>query len=369
MKLEATDKILLIHDQPCDFVNRLAGVKGTESEEEQRVKRFRALDGDYTYVEGRKRGPDGKWMPRATSSLGTEYGTFDAFRGSFAWTDLWEVAYKGCGLARSTSCDVLWVTKRPFETYEELLSYLRDYDPHDDDPYSLKELAEHYKSCHDYQQGLLGNLALVGGAIYLTLWTYLLVHLGHKFVSRLMLQNTAEFQDLLDKYSDVARKHVEAWSRSGIKVLMSHDDVATHEGPMMPPRSFRELLVPHYRKIWEPALDKGIKVFFYGDGNFTSLIDGTMEAGAFGFALQYDPRLPHERVERLVERYGDSHFIATGPDFYKMEYGSVEDAKAEALWISSLQKRCPAFFLFWVTGTAQNVDAFWKTWLGNRSRA
>jgi len=368
INLEPSDKILLLGTPSTKSIDELAGVKGTETEEEQLVKRAKVLDMDYTYIQGRKRDAKGTWLPPARAPRETEYGTFEDFKEGFAWTETWELAYKGCKLARSTSCDVLWVIERPFKTYEQLLTYLERYDPRDDEQRSLKELTRHYKECLEYQQNLLGDLALVGGGIYLTLWTFFLVHLGHTFTVRLAFQNPVEFRELLDKYSDVAKMHVEAWSRTGIKVLMSHDDVATQLGPMIPPKWFRDNLAPYYKKIWAPVLNKGIKVVFYGDGDFTSLIDAVLDAGAFGFMIQYDPKLPHEKIEFLVNKYGRSHFMATGPNYDIMNEGGVEEAKSEALWFSSLQKKGPAFFLQWITGTTQNVEAFLQTWLQNRIR-
>jgi hypothetical protein len=51
-----------------------------------------------------------------------------------------------------------------------------------------------------------------------------------------------------------------------------------------------------------------------------------------------------------------------------MTYGGVQDAIAEAEWISDLARKYPAIFLAEIPGKPENIEAFFKTWLSRRKR-
>ena len=71
------------------------------------------------------------------------------------------------------------------------------------------------------------------------------------------------------------------------KGLLSHDDLASYNGPVMSPEWLREHILRWYRKIWEPIKRKGIKVIFVSDGDYSLLIDDLAKLGADGFMIDH----------------------------------------------------------------------------------
>jgi hypothetical protein len=326
-----------------------------------RTEQHRILDVDLIYVLGSPRNPG------SPSAQITE-GTFEELKEGFPYTDCFHVAYSGCRLSRREGSTQLWVVERPFKDYDGLLHYLRGYDPRDDEPRSVNEISEGYRETYEREQQLLGDVTLVAGQLYLTLFTYLLIHLGHVFVTRLAFQNPEELDELISRYAEVTRKHIDAWSRTGIRFLVSHDDIAGQKGPILAPHWFEERIFPYYRRIWGPAKERGLKVMFVSDGNYVPLMQGLADVGADGYHIEWDPRLSRSVLESVVQRYGRDKVLAFGPNYEVMTYGGPEEVVSEANWLSEIAKTVPAHFLCDVTGTPGNIELFWRAWDRQRWR-
>jgi len=358
--LRSVDRNLLMG--PVGGSELIKGVYGVDlSRERPRVEQHRIQDVDLIYTLGAPR-------DAGTPSARITEGSFEELREGFPYTDCFHIAYKGCRLARTKDATQLWVVERPFKDYDELLRYLKRYDPRDDEPRSVGEISEGYRETYEREQGLFGDVTLVAGELYLTLFTYLLIHIGHVFVTRLAFQNPEELDELASRYAEITAKHIEAWSRTGIRLLVSHDDIAGQKGPIMAPKWFGERVFPHYREIWKPAKDAGLKVVFVSDGNYVPLMQGLADVGADAYHIEWDPRLSHSTLESIVERYGQSKMLMFGPNYEIMNYGKPEEVVAEAEWLAKLAKTVPAHFLSDVTGTPSNIELFWRAWDRLRQR-
>jgi hypothetical protein len=365
VNLEYTDELPLLTAISEDLAEKVTGVKirGLEDPAERMRRLYEALDVDMMYNLGVRF--DVIWSNRRPK-LG--HGYFEDLKEDFPYTDAFHVAYKGLKLARSEHASQLWVVERPFKTYDDLLEYLKSYDPRDDEPRSVSEIAYEYREVYQTYQEILDGVTLVAGEFYLTLFTYLIIHIGWPLLVKLAFKNPDLLDDLLAKYAEVSRKHVEAWSRTGIKVFVSHDDIAWKNGLFFPADWFRSHIKPLWREIWKPIKDKGIKLIYVSDGDYRLLMDDIIDAGANGFHIEWDPRLSHKDIEELAEKYGSSKILAISPSYEIMTYGGVQDAIAEAEWISDLARKYPAIFLAEIPGKPENVEAFFKTWLSRRKR-
>lgn len=325
LKFEYTDQLLLLGVAEDELVEKVTGIKikGIKDPAEKMRKTCEALDVDMIYELGRSNVLQENKQPKPGC------GYFENLKEGFPYTDAFHVAYKGLKLARSESASQLWVIERPFKTYEELLKYLKDYDPREDELRSIPEIAQEYKETYQTYQEVLKDITLVAGEFYLTLFTYLIIHIGWPMLVRLAFRDSKILDDLLAKYSEVAKKHVEAWSRIGIKVFFSHDDIAHKDGLFFPVTWFRKHIKPLWREIWKPIKDKGIKLVYISDGDYQLLMDDIIDAGADGFHILWDPRFSHEEMEQLVEKYGKSKILLISPSYKVLTYGK-EEAIAEA---------------------------------------
>ncbi|MEM3648149.1 MAG: uroporphyrinogen decarboxylase family protein [Thermoproteota archaeon] len=366
VNLKYADRLPLMTIIGEDLAEKITGVKirGLKTPAERVKALYEALDVDMMYTLGVRFNVI--WGSRRP---GLSQGCFNDLREDFPYTDAFHVAYKGLKLARSEHASQLWVVERPFKTYGELLNYLKRYDPRNDEPRSVSEIASEYGEVYQTYQEILDDITLVAGEFYLTLFTYLIIHIGWPLLVRLALKNPDILDELLTKYAEVAEKHVEAWSRTGIKVFVSHDDIAWKNGLFFPVDWYRKHVKPLWRKIWKPIKDKRIKLIFVSDGDYRLLMNDIIDAGADGFHIEWDPRLSHNDIEELTEKYGDSKILAISPSYETMMYGTPQDAVAEAEWISNLAKKYPAVFLAEIPGKPENIEAFYRTWMLRRERA
>jgi len=196
----------------------------------------------------------------------------------------------------------------------------------------------------EYEE-LLGETTLYAGEFYLTLVTYLDIHIGLKMMARLGRQNPDVLDELVFKYAQVARKHVEAWSRTGIKAFVSHDDVAWREGLFFPLEWYRRHVVQWWKHIWKPVKDKGIKLIYVSDGDYRSLMEDLVKIGVDGFHVEWDPRFSRKDVEKLMEKYGGNKIFLLHPSYEVLSRGSISEVEEEARWFISLSRKYPSVFL------------------------
>ncbi len=360
---------LALNLKPVDHVPTLGLVDSNLVRNFYGIERFdaldvyRILDVDLAYTHGVKE----RIKPRTERRIGV--GPFKEFEEDFPYTDLFPVAYRGLILACTRTSDQLWVVRRPFRSYNELLVYLkRKFEPMDWEMRSFDEIVNNYSYSYRRLQNPLRDTTLIAGEIYLTLFTFFLVHLGHRFTLLLLMRDPEMFQEAAEKYIPLVRMHAEAWARVGIRAFVAHDDIAMRSGPMISPEVFEEYVVPFYPRIWAPLRERGIKILFVSDGKYLPLMNALIKAGVSGFKINWDARLTRREMEWLVEEYGDRYVLSFGPRYEIMRHGSPRDAEKEAIWLARLVKDVRGFFISNITGTPQNVIAFWKAWIRERER-
>lgn len=327
------------------------------------VEAYRILDVDLAYTHGVKK----RITPRSKRRIGV--GTFKEFEDEFPYTDLFPIAYRGLILASTHTSDQLWVVKRPFRDYNDLLNYLKyEFEPIRWESRSLEDIIKNYAYSYNRLQEPLKEVTLIAGEVYLTLFTFFLVHLGHRFTLLLLMRNPELFEEAAEKYVPLVRMHVEAWTKVGIKVFVAHDDIAMRNGPMISPKVFEEHVAQFYPHIWEPLVANGIKILFVSDGKYLPLMDILIKAGVSGFKINWDARLTRREMKWLIEKYGDRYVLSFGPRYEVMRHGSAKDAEDEAKWLAELVRDVKGFFISNVVGNPENVVAFWRTWIKERER-
>ena len=359
-------KSLLLSGAPTydeRLVERLTGVKvyGVSLREKMKAV-FEALDVDLFYQLGVNLNvawSDSK--PRLIE------GFFEELKEDFPFTDAFHVAYKNLRLRRTESASQLWVVERPFKNYGELVSYLKNYDPREDEPRSVSEITSEYRRVLQEYEELLGETTLYAGEFYLTLFTYLDIQIGLQMIARLSRQNPEILDELVSKYAQVARKHVGAWSNTGIKVFVSHDDVAWRGGLFFPAEWYRKHILRWWKHIWKPVKDKGIKLIYVSDGDYRSLMEDLVKIGVDGFHVEWDPRFSRRDVENLMEKYGGDKIFLLHPSYEVLTRGSISEVEEEARWFISLSRKYPSvFFAGTPPGNPVNEEVFLRTWFSER---
>jgi len=70
-----------------------------------------------------------------------------------------------------------------------------------------------------------------------------------------------------------------AVKRCGIQIVATTDDVATGRGPIIKPKVYAEMILPHFKEVIQGYKSLGLIVIKHSDGNIRPLLDGWLDAG------------------------------------------------------------------------------------------
>ena len=79
---------------------------------------------------------------------------------------------------------------------------------------------------------------------------------------------------------------VRRWLDLGADEIRYAEDLGMQEGPMLSPAQFRRYIKPSYRRLMQPALDKGCIVHMHSDGDIRLLADDILDDGVQVINLQ-----------------------------------------------------------------------------------
>ncbi len=241
-----------------------------------------------------------------------------------------------------------WDWGNEFKSLEEVLEYDPDRLEYDDGyaalpiknlNLSVEELAEKYNQYYHTVQNLVGKHTLVMGSYYKTLFMWFLMTFGWNLTMKLVFEERRHFEKLLEGFTRISQKVLKAWSMTDIKIIFSHDDICAATGPVFSPEFYRKYLYPRYQKIWDPLKKAGIKILFASDGNIERVYEDIFKAGADGIYIEHHPNL-----QAIVEKYGDSKFLAGGVDGRTLLFGGKKDVWKEVERVTKIAKECPGYF-------------------------
>lgn len=107
---------------------------------------------------------------------------------------------------------------------------------------------------------------------------------------------------LVEKCVDQSIEIVRVAAELGAEVAMSGDDIADNRGPLISPRVWNSIFLPHFRRYVAAIHACGLPYWKHTDGNIMKLIDGLVDAGIDGID-PIDP-LGHMDLAAIKMRYG-----------------------------------------------------------------
>ena len=147
------------------------------------------------------------------------------------------------------------------------------------------------------------------------------------------------FNRVLETWTDVIEVYFEAWAKTDIEVFLTHDDMVWSQGAFIHPDWYRQVLFPHYKRLWDIVHAQGKKMLFCSDGDFTEFVDDLAEAGADGFIFE-----PLTDLDYVVKQYGQSHVIIGNADCRVLTFGTPDDVRAEVRRVMDKGRDCPGYF-------------------------
>jgi hypothetical protein len=235
----------------------------------------------------------------------------------------------GTDLDRNISC--------PFADPEEVLAFdaADEYGVPD-----VQERAALYQSVVDQGRRDYPDLVFPGG-YYKTIVSGAIQAFGWEMLLAAQGTDPRSFgEDVLEGIFRISKANIEAWAQTDIECFVSHDDIVWTQGAIFRPQFYREYIFPRYAELWRPLKERGIKVLFCSDGNFTEFVDDIAAAGADGFIFE-----PLTSLEYIANKYGRTHVIVGNADCRILTWGTRSQIKAEVERCMRAAKHCPGFIM------------------------
>ncbi len=209
----------------------------------------------------------------------------------------------------------------------------------------IDEFGEGY---HRAQQRI-GDIGMTFAGTGTTLFQYGIALFGWEpFLETAGLYPEA-YGHLLEQFAQVSLQVTTAWAQTDVELFWSHDDIAMTRGTVFHPDWYREYIIPRYREIWQPLKQRGIKVIFVSDGDYTPLVDDIMAAGADGCFSE-----PLVDINLLVTRHGADKILFSGADTRILTNGSRDDVANDVATKMAIGRRAKRLCFMAAGGTPQN---------------
>jgi hypothetical protein len=102
---------------------------------------------------------------------------------------------------------------------------------------------------------------------------------------------------MTDIYMPIVQATVDYYNPDIVYLL---DDTAANTNPFISPEMYRDIMKPVYKRLTQPAVDRGIPIEFHNCGRCEDFIADMIDVGA----KIWDPAQPMNNLSKIKEKYG-----------------------------------------------------------------
>ncbi len=240
-----------------------------------------------------------------------------------------------------------WDWGERFKTMEDVLAYdpMQHLDQRGtgivaehDYRLDIDELARQLQQQLDDTRRVTGDLALVTGGFYNTIFMWPLLTFGWELFLELGAAYPQETRHLLSRFAERSRKIFQAYAKTDVELVVSHDDICYTRGPVFSPQWLRQMVYPYYEEFWGYLHPAGIKVVFISDGNLDDVADDIFACGADGIRSE-----PHTNWKAIAQKHPDKVLVGDG-DNRVISSGDREAIYQMVREMTDWGKRYPGYF-------------------------
>lgn len=225
----------------------------------------------------------------------------------------------------------------PFKSVDEVLNFdaVKEYGSFD-----IEERANFFKQSLENAQKQYPDVLITGG-YYKTLVSGCIASFGWTMFLEAVGNGPERFGEyVLEGFFNLSMANFKAWAIAKPYVFICHDDMVWSNGAIFSPQWYRKYIFPRYKRLWNVLKEKGIKILFCSDGNFTQFVDDIANAGADGFIFE-----PLTDLEYIVKKYGKTHVIVGNADCRILTFGTKKQIEDEVKRCMDTAKNCPGFIM------------------------
>ncbi len=114
----------------------------------------------------------------------------------------------------------------------------------------------------------------------------------------------------------------------GVDAIMSGDDYANNQGPLMSPKHFKKFVVPYLKKIVDVSHQGGVPFIKHTDGYLWPILDDIVDTGID--ALHPIEPKARMRLKDVKDKYGDAMCVMGNVDVaYVLPLGTIKETESE----------------------------------------
>jgi hypothetical protein len=251
------------------------------------------------------------------------------------------------------------VTKMGHAVYSEDQAGSSDYNTHIqkgftnlDEVYALdpvreygsfpqEQLIQDFETHERAQRERWGDTLTMSG-VYVSMFSGLIEIFGWEMLLLAMGSDPKRFGKVIDGYFEWVKPFFEAYAKTNIPVMMSHDDLVWSSGPITHPDWYRTYIFPHLKKLWGIIKEAGKKLIFTCDGDFTAFFDDIMEGEVAPDMVVMEP---WTNMAEFAQKYGSRCGFVGNADCRILLSGTKEDIYKEVKRCMDIGKAYPGFIL------------------------
>jgi len=235
---------------------------------------------------------------------------------------------------------------RPIKEPDEMLAY----DPLPDFENAYKNITLSEIERQKELQEQFGESALVPGIINRTCFHWLQEKFDMAAFMVVALTYPEEFKKLVDRFGELSYQMNIQWCNSDVKVILSHDDIALSHALFFRPEWVREYIIPWYERIWKPLKEKGIKIIYLSDGDYSLVVDDIARAGADGLFFESVVDL-----EMMTNKFGGKKVLVGNINTSILTVGTKEEITMEVARCIQAAGKYPGYVFCASGNLPQNI--------------
>jgi hypothetical protein len=139
------------------------------------------------------------------------------------------------------------------------------------------------------------------------------------------MERPPELDRLLSLVLDHNMRQIRLWIEAGVDILHFHGDVGMQTGMMMSPDTFREVLKPAYRQMFQACREAGVHVKYSSDGNLLEIVPDLIECGV----SYHDPQVRACGIDGIARAYGGKLCAMVDIDQQMLPFASPDEIDAQ----------------------------------------
>ncbi|MDK3159945.1 uroporphyrinogen decarboxylase family protein [Kamptonema cortianum] len=188
---------------------------------------------------------------------------------------------------------------------------------------------------------MYGDFAMPVGRTFTTLIHYAAEDLDWVEFLSASVEEEDKVGFLLDRFEACSRKNIGAWLKTGIEIMVTHDDIAMNRGTITSPKWLRKNIFPRYERLFKMIKDTGRIHIFMTDGDYKAVAEDLAALGPDGYFI--DP--PCVDPVWLSNVVGKDKIIFTGPAAALFMTGTPGQMRDEVKRMADAAKaEIPRFF-------------------------